>query len=247
MPLARGEGGLLRRLFERAADGMLVTRLRDGRIVMANEASARLLGVEHSDLVARTTEEVGLWPEVDREQFVRDVREEGGAETREVWLETPTGARWLELSAELMTMGGRAHMLAILRDVTDRKNAEAALRAERDHYAALVATIQDGYYVVDMDGVMIDLNDRFCEMVGYTREEALGVSTPGPWWPPDLLDTIMEARRDVMKTGYAEHDWPFVARNGRRSRGHVTSAVLHDADNNPSGIVVTVRDLDAPG
>src|SRR5690349_14578914 len=111
MPIgtSRTEGGLLRRLFERATVGMLVTRLRDGRIIMANETSAVLLGVEQGDLLARTTAEIGLWPEADREAFVRTVRDKGGAEDREIWLDTPDGGRWLEVSAELVTMGGRAH------------------------------------------------------------------------------------------------------------------------------------------
>jgi PAS domain S-box-containing protein len=235
---------LLRRLFERAPDGMLVTRLRDGRIVMANEACSRLLGVEHGDLFARTTEEIGLWPDADRESFVRRMREEETATPREVRLDTPTGSRWVEVSDELVTMGGRAHVLATLHDITDRKLIEQALRAERDHYAALVATLQDGYYVVNLDGEMVDVNDRFCEMVGYRRDEALQLMTPGPWWPEDMHATIMAARRDVMKTGYAEFDWTLLRRNGTAIRSHVTSAVMHDADGRPSGIVVTVRDLD---
>jgi PAS domain S-box-containing protein len=234
---------LLRRLFERAPDGMLVTRLRDGRIVMANDASARLLGVEPGDLFAQTTEEIGLWPEANREVMLRQVREHGSIAPREVRIETPTGTRWLEVADELMTMGGRAHLLAILHDITDRKIAEDALRAERDHYAALVATIQDGYYVVSLEGVMTDVNTRFCEMVGYARDEALAVATPGPWWPADLHDTIMAARRDVMKTEYAEFDWTLVHRNGKLFPAHVTSAVMHNADGSASGIVVTVRDL----
>jgi PAS domain S-box-containing protein len=244
VPVTRGEGGLLRRLFERAADGMLVTRMRDGRIVMANEASARLLGVEHGDLLARTTSEIGLWPDEDRAAFVRRVRDEGALETREIELETPTGTRWVEVSVEMMTMGGRAHVLAILRDITERRQADDALRAERDHYAALVATIQDGYYVVGLQGDMIDVNDRFCSMVGYPRDEALAFRAPGPWWPPEMIETIMAARRDVMKTGLAEFDWMLVRRAGARFPVHVTSAVMHDAEGNVSGIVVTVRDLE---
>jgi PAS domain S-box-containing protein len=239
-----GEGGLLRRLFERAPDGMLVTRLRDGRIVMANEACSRLLGVEHGDLFARTTEEIGLWRDADRESFVRRIREETSTGSREVRLDTPTGARWVEVSDELVTMGGRAHVLATLHDITDRKLVEQALRAERDHYVALVAALQDGYYVVNLDGDMVDVNDRFCEMVGYTREEALALKTPGPWWPSDMQETIMRARRDVMESGYAEFDWRLLRRNGASIRSHVTSAVMHDADGSASGIVVTVRDLD---
>src|SRR4051794_32915068 len=186
-----GEGGLLRRLFERAPDGMLVTRLRDGRIVMANEACSRLLGVEHGDLFARTTQEIGLWPDDDRETFVRRIREETSTGSREVQLETPAGTRWVEVADELVTMGGRAHVLATLHDITDRKLVEQALRAERDHYAALVATLQDGYYVVNLEGEMVDVNARFCEMVGYSREEALALVTPGPWWPVEMHSEIM--------------------------------------------------------
>jgi two-component system sensor histidine kinase UhpB len=223
---------------------MLVTRLRDGRIVMANEACSKLLGVEHGDLFARTTEEIGLWPNDDRESFVRRIREETSTGTREVRLETPAGARWVEVADELVTMGGRAHVLATLHDITDRKAMEQALRAERDHYAALVATLQDGYYVVNLDGEMVDVNARFCEMTGYTRDEAVALVTPGPWWPDDMHAAIMDARRDVMKSGYAEFDWTLLRRNGATVRSHVTSAVMHDADGNPSGIVVTVRDLD---
>jgi PAS domain S-box-containing protein len=242
VPVSIRDGGLLRRLFERAPDGMLVTRLRDGHIVMANEASARLLGVEHGDLLARTTQEIGLWDDDDREAFVRRVREEEGSPPpREVRLDTPTGVRWLEVSDELVSMGGRAHLLAILHDITDRKRAEQELRAERDHYAALVATIQDGYYVVGQRGEMIDVNDRFCAMVGYTRDEALAMHAPGPWWPAAMVETVMAARREVLQHGFAEFDWDLLHRGGAVSSVHVTSAVMHDAEGAVSGIVVTLR------
>ncbi len=239
--MARGEGGLLRRLFELAPDGMIVTRLRDGRIVMANAACSRILGCVHSDLLARTTEEVGLWPGADRDAFVRRMRETKSSELREVCLETPSGTVWIEVKDELMTLGGRGHVLATLRDITDRKAAEQALRAERDHYAALVAALQDGYYVISLAGTMLDVNDRFCEMVGLSRDEALAVETPGPWWLPEELPAIKRGRHAVMTTGFAEFDWTLVSRDGTAIPGHVTSAVMHDADGNVSGIVVTVR------
>jgi PAS domain S-box-containing protein len=97
---------------------------------------------------------------------------------------------------------------------------------------------------VNLEGEMVDVNARFCEMVGYSREEALKLMTPGPWWPQEMHESIMAARRDVMKTGYAEFDWTLLRRGGAPIRSHVTSAVMHDADGTPSGIVVTVRDLD---
>jgi PAS domain S-box-containing protein len=138
-------------------------------------------------------------------------------------------------------LGGREHAIATLYDITDRKLAEDALRAERDHYAALVAALQDAYYVVDQDGTMLDVNQRFCDLVGYTKDEALAASTPGPWWPPELHDTIRQARADVVANQFAEFDWPILRRNGECTQGHVTSAIMHDAAGNMSGIVVTIR------
>jgi PAS domain S-box-containing protein len=239
--VTRGEGGLLRRLFELAPDGMMVTRLRDGRIVMANDAAARIIGRDRGDLIAQTTEEIGLWPNADRETFVKQIREEERHEPREVRLDTPTGTRWVLVYDELLTLGGRAHVIATLHDITDRMLAEQTVRAERDHYRALVATLQDAYYVVAQDGTMIDVNDRFCDLVGYGREEALASRTPGPWWPSELYGEIMRARGLVVEKGYAEFDWPIVRRDGGRVAGHVTSAIMHDADGSVGGIVVTIR------
>jgi PAS domain S-box-containing protein len=221
---------------------MLVARLRDGRIVMANEACARILGCEHSDLFARTTEEVGLWPGDDRDAFVTRIRAGEEPTAREIRLDTPTGTRWVEARVELITLGGHAHAITTLHEITDRKRAEQALRAERDHYAALVAALQDGYYVVSLDGHVVEVNDKFCEMVGMTRDKALNVVAPGPWWPDDVVPVIMRARREVMRTGFYESDWTLIGADGSPIDCHVTSAVMHDADGVVSGIVVTVRD-----
>jgi PAS domain S-box-containing protein len=83
-------------------------------------------------------------------------------------------------------------------------------------------------------------------MTGYARDEALAMATPGPWWPTEVHEEIMKARTDVMKQGRAEFDWPLQRRDGTCVPGHVTSVVMHDADGNISGIVVTVRDLGRP-
>jgi hypothetical protein len=79
-------------------------------------------------------------------------------------------------------------------------------------------------------------------MVGLSREEALDVVAPGPWWPEDVIPAIMSARRDVLKAGFAESDWTLLGPGREPVECHVTSAVMHDADGVYSGIVVTVRD-----
>src|SRR5205823_13183416 len=60
-------------------------------------------------------------------------------------------------------------------DITDRKLAENALRESEERYRLLVERMREGLAQAGNDGVLQFVNDRFCEMVGYEREELVGM------------------------------------------------------------------------
>jgi diguanylate cyclase (GGDEF)-like protein/PAS domain S-box-containing protein len=57
-----------------------------------------------------------------------------------------------------------------------REQAEAALRESEAHFRALVEQASDSFYVHDFDGRFIDVNQRGCDCLGYTRNELLSMS-----------------------------------------------------------------------
>ncbi len=61
-------------------------------------------------------------------------------------------------------------------DITARKMAEAALLRESEKNRALLRNASDGIHIVDADGTLVEASDAFCAMLGYTREEMLGMS-----------------------------------------------------------------------
>lgn len=64
-------------------------------------------------------------------------------------------------------------LVCTLRDITARKQAEVALRESEENYRRLVKTMQGGLAIYNLDEQITYVNDRFCELLGYTRAELL--------------------------------------------------------------------------
>lgn len=79
------------------------------------------------------------------------------------------GRRWLETHAVPMQDSGETVHLAVTRDITERKQAEGKL-----HLAASVFThAREGIMITAADGTIIDVNDTFSRITGYSRDEVL--------------------------------------------------------------------------
>jgi PAS domain S-box-containing protein len=61
-------------------------------------------------------------------------------------------------------------------DITERKRMEKALQAQAEQYSALLATTADGFWLADENGKLIDVNEAYCRLSGYSREELLKLS-----------------------------------------------------------------------
>lgn len=62
-----------------------------------------------------------------------------------------------------------------VQDITELKAAELALSRSNETYQSILSTTLDGFWIVDPQGRFLDVNNRYCEQSGYTREELLGM------------------------------------------------------------------------
>lgn len=89
-------------------------------------------------------------------------------------------------------------------------------RAAREFSDNLFRSMIDGAVVVNEDGVHVEVNDAFCDMVGFPREEIVGKGTPKPYWPPEELDRINALFNRALAGELRSVEVTFMRRNGER-------------------------------
>jgi PAS domain S-box-containing protein len=121
-----------------------------------------------------------------------------------------------------------------------RRSLAESARRDREAAEQLLAALPEGMVVV-ADGLVVSVNRRFCELVGYPRDDLVGAEMPFPFWPPEHRHEI-EGWHDRLASGDAEAvQLVFCRRDGERVTVHVAAGTLGDAVGTRH--VLTVRDV----
>ncbi len=148
----------------------------NARRVTASEESRRIYGLDGTEWSIEQVQAVPL-PEYREalNQELRQLIEGRGPYDVEFALQRPSDnvVRIVHSVAEYDA--ARNSVLGTMQDITERKQAEEAIRASQRYLHAVLQTTADGFWVLDPQGRFCDVNDAYCVMSGYTRDEVLGM------------------------------------------------------------------------
>src|SRR5208337_1505217 len=68
-----------------------------------------------------------------------------------------------------------AHVVSISTDITGRKQAEEALKEREELSQKIIGTAMEGFWMLDLEGNLVDVNEAYCRMSGYSRQELLSM------------------------------------------------------------------------
>ena len=136
--------------------------------------------------------------------FNKEYRVIRPADQREIWV---SGLGKLEFDAE----GKPVRMLGTIQEITGRKQAERSLATLALRNQTLLQSASDGIHILDDQGNVLEVNESFCKMLGYTRDEALRLNVAdwdAQWSSEELLAKIREiiAHPDVFETRHRRKD-----------------------------------------
>jgi len=163
-----------RTLFEDSRDAIYITT-REGKLIDANQSALDLFGYSREEMTSVNALQLYVHPS-DASKFQKEIEEKGFVRDYEVKLRKKDGT---EMDCLLTTTlrradgGGILAYQGIIRDITERKEAEAALRESEEKYRNLVERANDGIAIA-YDEVLQYVNPRLAQIIGYTVEELTG-------------------------------------------------------------------------
>src|ERR687885_698355 len=193
-------------VFQSAPDAILIVDAA-GSILLANQQVERLFGYPRDHLIGRPVEM--LLPETLRGAHV-------GYRARYVTAPTtrPMGANLdlvarrsdgsafpVEISLSPLRTAEGLRTTAIIRDISDRRRTEQALRQSEDRFAKIFQTSPAAISMSTLaEGRIFDVNACFLDLTGYRRDELVGRTTVelGLWVDPAHLDALLQFSKQLL-------------------------------------------------
>jgi two-component system sensor histidine kinase/response regulator len=174
-----------RHLFESLNDAVFLADAETGRILQTNRQAEILVGRSRDEILAMRQSE--LYPPGRATEYARIFAADAAVERNsqcdaEVIRRDGTTVPVM-ISTSTLTLGGRRLVLALFRDITDRKHAEEQLRLTQ----FVVDRVSDALFWIGPDARIAYVNGAACQLLGYSRDEllTLGVHDIDPCFPSE--------------------------------------------------------------
>ncbi len=200
-------------LYDQSPDGILLIDT-NGSIIEFNESAHRQLGYTRQEFSRLTVVDIDSIETADQvRESMRKVLQDGVSEF-EVLHKTKSGEiRNVHVITQPISISGSTYFHSIWRDITERKRIEEALRDSEEKFRTLFESANDGLFLVDMHGRLLDINGAAHRRLGYTKEEMLSM-TLSQLDHPSYRPLIKERFREVTEHGQTVFESAHLRKDG---------------------------------
>jgi sigma-B regulation protein RsbU (phosphoserine phosphatase) len=194
----------------------------------------RFSEIVHPDDRNRLIEEIQHFAEADVKEYTQSYR-----------ILTRSGeVRWVEDRTSVVRdrRGRKIYNQGIMVDVTPRRIAEEELRKSEEKFRRIVETAGEGFVLMDDHLRIVEVNDSYCRMLGYRREELLGKTT-FDLATDEFRQFIAGSRDRLLAMDYRKFEGSLVAKDGRRVPVLIHGNTLRNDDGVKIGNAAFVVDL----
>ncbi|MFX1319579.1 MAG: PAS domain S-box protein [Promethearchaeota archaeon] len=221
-----------RHLFESVPVGLFRTKPGIGEILDANPALVNMLGFPNKEaLLKRKASSFYVDPNARRKWEQKVAKEDAvmGFETQ--FRRLDGRLIWVLLSSRAFrnAQGKVIYYEGTIEDITDRRHAQEALAESEERYRLFFENLTDVLLHFDRNLNIIDVSPSIEAHLGYHPDELKGKPYPSiGFLPPELLPQALEnTRRLFAGEEVGPHEYPFIAKDGSRVWGEVSSKQVY--------------------
>jgi PAS domain S-box-containing protein len=217
-----------RTLIEQASDAIIITD-QEGHLIEVNQSFCKMVGYREEELIGMNVTHLLDVAHLKNDPLRFDLLLQGKALFRERLMKKRNGA--LFPIEEHVKMLSDQRVLAIVRDITERKRTEEALRKSEDRIRLIIDTIPTMAWSMRPEGVVDYVNQRWQEYAGFSLQQ--NSQEPNGIIHPKDLAAVMGKWKSHKSTGKPfEHEMRLRRNDGEYRWFLVRTEPLHDAHGN---------------
>jgi PAS domain S-box-containing protein len=130
------------------------------------------------------------------------------------------------------------------RDITERKQMEEEIRKVQERFSGIYKSSKDAIAFATLGGVLLDVNNSFCKLTGYSKEELLSGRRYQDITPKEFHEYEAKIIERILTTGSpGEYEKEYMRKDGSRVPILLTTFVVKGNDGQPIGVAAIIKDI----
>lgn len=200
-----------------------------GKITYVNKRFESESGYSRKEITGKSGLQLDWFPASTTKRFAKRMEARLRGSSAEHWetLFKRKNGQWIWIDLEgkiLRKLGVPVGFQIIANNITDRKQAEEALRQSEERYRTILEETEDAYFEVDLGGHFIFVNNSVCRDLGYSREELIGMSYKRITVEEDV-ESVFRIFNEVYQSGVPNKGFPWKTTRKDGSHGFAETSV----------------------